>query len=131
MTEQMYRYQTRAHRSWVGDYSTELKGMEIELLRYPVQKETPKGVWVFDPYVYKRRWISLSSRKAFAYSTYTAAMNSFKIRNAKHIGHLERSLKEAKLAKEALAEPDLYKSASTFHERMRQRSKEPRNVGQR
>lgn len=123
MTDQMYRYQTRPHRTWVSDYRTELVGMELELLTYPVKSETPKGVWVHDPYVHRQRWISLSSRKAFAYSTKELALNSFKIRNAKHIGHLERSLVEAKLAREALDEPDLYKSASTFYEKLRQRSK--------
>lgn len=93
----------------MSECSSELEGVAVVLREYPVRRVTPAGVWIFDPRTYEEKWVSLQTRKAFAYASKEDALNSFKIRNARHIQYLERDLERAKLAREALITPDLYK----------------------
>jgi len=88
--------------------------MEIELQTYPVRRYTSKGVWIFDPYSHREKWISLSTRVAFAYDTKEKALDSFKHRNAKHIGYLKRDLRAAVMARKAVNSPLLWEPASPF-----------------
>lgn len=103
----LYRYRTRAHRRWVSENSTELMGMEIELEIFSVIRTTPKGVWVNIKYN-KDKWVSLTSRIAFAYDTKEKALASFKIRNSYHIDYLKRDLRAAILSRRAADNDDLW-----------------------
>lgn len=113
----MYRYRTKAHREWIGDDYTELVGVEIILQSYLIRRWTPKGVWIYDPHSNREKWISLSTRIAFAYDTKEKALNSFKIRNRHHIGYLKRDLRAAVMAKKAAMNEDLYEPATPFARR--------------
>jgi hypothetical protein len=122
--EFMYRYRTKAHREWIGDEVTKLVGMEIILQTYPVRRWTPKGVWIYDPFSHREKWISLFTRRAFAYANKADALNSFKIRNAYHIQYLMRDLHAARMAKRAAVNEDLYEPATWLEAGMRKRKLE-------
>lgn len=110
----MYRYAAFTNpKHDAGGYEI-LQGVEIKLITLTVLRTTPTGVWCRewhsnDP----ARWIGLHSERAFAYASKEDAMNSFKIRNMRHIQHLNRALTKANLAKTAIAE-----GVTTLHELM-------------
>lgn len=103
----LYRYQADAHHEWTGKFSSRLTGMSITCYEFPVRRETPRGVWIFDNLAHKERWVSLHSHKAYAYDTKEKALASFKIRNARHIRYLKNSLQEAELAYRAARTDEL------------------------
>lgn len=76
----------------------------IELIKYDVLKITPQGFWI--PKYNKKRWVSNSSRKRFAYPTKKEALNYFIKRKQSYIGYMNfiiRMNKEAiELAKKEL-----------------------------
>ena len=113
--EVLYRYRTRPHRSWVGDFESRLIGMEVELQVYQVRRVTDRGVWIWDGE--REKWVSLHTRKAFAYVTKELALDSFKIRNAHHISYLKRDLRAAVMAKKAADTEDLWHPASPFDQK--------------
>ena len=68
-------------------------GVHIHCERYPVIKETPKGVWLqlsgfrnFRSMEPEKRWVSRSSRKQFACPTKEEAMTSFLARKRRQAG---------------------------------------------
>jgi len=105
----LYRYEAHSRSHWVGDDYTQLDGMQIEEHIFPVRRHTPGGYWFFDPRTSKERWVSARARRAFAYATKEEALNSFRIRNARHIQHLKNALDRALIARDALDQPDLFK----------------------
>lgn len=69
-------------------------------------KETPKGWWISDEKDYllkaekealviKKRWISKTSRKRFAYPTREEALNSYKARKKRQIIILKNKIERA------------------------------------
>lgn len=100
----MYRYDAQYRFDRWGS----IEGVEIKLREFSVVKRTLCGVWIRDPWRYKERWVSLGTRKAFAYDTKEKALASMRIRNVLYIRHLRDDLQKAELAREALKTPDLY-----------------------
>jgi len=113
----LYRYRTRAHREWLGDECTRLAGMIIELQEFQIRRWTGRGVWIWDDFNRREKWVSLHTRIAFAYVTKELALDSFKHRNAKHIGYLKRDLRAAVMARKAANNEDLWQPASPFDKR--------------
>jgi len=113
---ELYRYEAHSQRSWISDDDTELTGVKLELVICQVRRSTPKGVWIHDDRQHRERWVSLTSRRAYAYQTKELALDSFGHRNAWYIGALERRLREAKLAREAITAPGHEVDAPTFFE---------------
>lgn len=78
-----------------------------ERIFYPI-KETPKGYWISsDPryaertcpyYANRKRWVSKTSRKRYAYPTKEQAMESFVARKRRQVAILEGQLERAKVA---------------------------------
>jgi len=65
-------------------------------------KETPCGYWIYDDWVYKKRWVSGTSTRRFAYPTREEALVSYKFRKVSQLkilknrlGHCELFLKQA------------------------------------
>lgn len=104
--KELYRYEAKAeYGGWEGE---RLDGVRIVLRTLPVRRATPCGVWVWDKYKHKERWVSLTGRKRYAYPDKELAMDSFKIRNRWRIGYLKRDLQHAEMAKAALETEELY-----------------------
>lgn len=88
MSEVYYRYE---------DHPGYLPGSAVvTLCTFTVLKTTPRGVWI--RYTWKDKKFVLNSRKRYAYPTMELAMESFKARKVKQMGHLTRQLKQAKFA---------------------------------
>lgn len=71
----------------------------IEYFEYRAVKRTPKGCWIVsndDWFVDKKRWVSNTSRKRFAYPSKEEAKNSLMHRKIAHIKILESQLQLAK-----------------------------------
>jgi len=95
-----YRYYTE----W--DYCDILfiESVKVSLAEFQSIKETPCGYWIreicsISGYPYrKKRWISKTSVKRYAYPTKQQAWESYKIRARRRVDYLERDLKRAKAA---------------------------------
>ena len=70
----------------------------IRLDKYKVVRETPKGYWIETGLYFarKRRWMSKSSRRAWAKATPEEALQSFQARKRRQIAILEAQLHRAK-----------------------------------
>lgn len=110
MTSQMYRYDINPHRRWVGTDYAELVGVEVKLRVFPVRQTTPMGVWVYDQRTHRERWVSLHTRKAWAYDTPEKALESYRHRAGRRRMHLKRDLEEILLALLAVENDDLYQA---------------------
>lgn len=93
-----YRYTERGHVRLDGP-------RDLPSYQYPVVRETPCGVWLQDGF--RRRWVSKTARKRFAYPTREEARESYRIRKRRHVEHLETQLRRAR---------ELLKQAETFLE---------------
>jgi len=110
---QFYRYEWREW-AWY-DLDGELvapafPSLKIELSRYGLAKETPKGYWIgfgFRPW-HGLKWVSKTARKRYAYPSKAEALDNFIKRNERRIEILGWQLiccKEAlKLAKNMKSE---------------------------
>jgi hypothetical protein len=88
---------------------------QIILSEFNVRRHTPKGVWISSGW-FGEKWVSLSGRKRYAYPTKEAAMDSFKIRKNKQLGHLERQLQRVKVTIDMLEKDETYRP--NYDERM-------------
>jgi hypothetical protein len=70
----------------------------ILLIKVPVLRRTPKGVWLDDRHRGRDRFVLNSGERRFAYPTLELAMDSFKHRKRWQIRHLERQLLGARQA---------------------------------
>lgn len=89
----LYRYEI--------DYSNHNWPTKIELLRYPVVRETEKSYFI-DVFRYKPKRVSKTSSKAYAFSTKEAALARFEARIAKRISWYEYWLSECRKAQSLL-----------------------------
>ena len=67
-------------------------GNSVFLESYPVLRTTPKGVWI--TFFGKEKWVSLETKKRFAYETKELAWRSFLLRKNRQVSHLKRKLAE-------------------------------------
>ena len=74
----------------------------IHLETYETIKETPCGYWVLPEsavgyigLLYRKKWVSKTSRKRFAYPTKAEALNSLKARRERQIVYAKSSLNHA------------------------------------
>ena len=58
--------------------------VRVRLERYRVDKVTPQGAWIFD-HNSRRRWVSTSTRKAYAFETQEKALKSFLARKRRQL----------------------------------------------
>lgn len=91
-------------------------GPRIELRTFYMVRETPKGYWIHNSPTFKegggtiyfvgdrKRWISKTSRKRYAYPTKKEALLAFKARKRRQIDILEYRANRAKLALSAACE---------------------------
>jgi len=68
---------------------------ELKLLQYNLISETPKGYWIENGY--KKRWVSKTATKRFAYPTKEEAMQSFIARKKSQINILRAQMNEAEV----------------------------------
>ena len=77
-----YRYESQEYASMGidGEYeSSSVPHPRLELRTFEMVKETPKGYWIslYGLSYSKKRWISKTSRKRFAYPTEEEALRNF------------------------------------------------------
>jgi hypothetical protein len=89
-----YRYEDRQYED----------GPRISLLTYIFEKETPSGYWIgsnwpFGYYstLYRRRWISKTSVKKYAYPTKEKALLGYLARKRRQIAILKSQLESAEI----------------------------------
>lgn len=87
------------------DYDYEVitsRSVRVTLHTYLVDRETPKGVWLWTGEINARRngyrWVSKSSHRRFAWATEAEALVSFQARKRRQIQHLVLQLKQAQAA---------------------------------
>ena len=69
---------------------------DIRFDAYKVKSETPKGVWIWvSEYYGKKKWVSLTSTKRYAYPTVEGALQGFIQRNRRCITILKSQLEMA------------------------------------
>lgn len=85
------------------DRPTYLGGRTLDLMKFYAVRETPCGYWIVDEYEYdfelefaKKRWVSKTGRKRFAYPTPEEALTSFIARKEKQVKILSAQLIGAK-----------------------------------
>ena len=61
--------------------------VELVCREYLVQKETPKGYWISMSWS-KKKWISKTARKRYAYPTKAEALNYFILKSQSHIARM-------------------------------------------
>ena len=66
----------------------------VDFVEYKIQKHTDKGFWI-DLYWNKKRWVSNSGRKRFAYPTKELALESFIKRTTKALTYSKANVKKA------------------------------------
>jgi hypothetical protein len=76
-------------------------GVQVELRKYRLLKETPKGYWITYysiGFSGDKRWVSKNGKNRFAYPTKEEAIFNFKMRKKRQISILENRLFDAKIA---------------------------------
>ena len=68
--------------------------VKVDLIAYPVMKETPKGIWIYVPFNQKK-FINLSAKKKFACISKEDALYSFIARKKRQIRILSTQLRDA------------------------------------
>lgn len=96
--EALYRFEEAIYSPGVDDFDDPLPGytMEVHLHKFPIERRTPKGVWI-------RGWggmrfVLLSARKRYACPTIEEALESFQARKNRQIKILKGQLQRAELA---------------------------------
>lgn len=84
----LYRFET---------YRTSETGRGLTVVEFPIIGETPQGWWIKDDYGLKKRWVSKTAKKRYAYPTREEAMESFKARKAAFIKHARNMLRVAEI----------------------------------
>lgn len=85
-----YRYETETRYLRNGEETT------VTLWHCYLQKETPCGYWIIGGPRMKRRWISKTATKRYAYPTEKQALDSLLKRKQRQVEIMERRLEEAK-----------------------------------
>lgn len=88
-----YRYEDMFYES----------GPKIDLLKFEMIRETPKGWWIspyypFGWYEYdeRRRWVSKTAVRRYAYPTKKEALHNYRMRKIRQMGILRAKLADAK-----------------------------------
>lgn len=99
MSTHFYRYDTETRYATYGSEET-----VVTLWHYYVQKETPCGYWIVGGPRMKRRWVSKTAHKRFAYPTQEQALESFLRRKKRQVeiytSRLEQAKRELAVAQE-------------------------------
>ena len=98
---ELYRYESPSFRTYGKEH-------KLELRKFKVVKETPKGYWIVEKYSYheyfeldnedKKRWVAKDALRSFAYDTKEKALKSFQFRKRSQIAILENQLENARKA---------------------------------
>lgn len=96
-----YRYETGHVQSLGGNFlGTILLNAELRLIEFMAIKETSKGYWISNNFIYglhmKPKWVSKTAKKRYAYPTKEEALKSRIAINRRRIEFLERDLQIAK-----------------------------------
>jgi hypothetical protein len=84
-------------------------GLKVYIHSFRVQRETPNGYWIND--IIRRKWVSKSGRRRYAWQSIEEATTSFKARKQQQVRILQRHLS---LASEALTmDPSEYVDCTT------------------
>lgn len=84
--EYLYRY----------NYTTYDSNTKLYYHKYEIVKHTPCGWWIHDWSYNKKRWVSKTSHKKYAYPTKEAAFKSFKLRKSLETKYLRQRLEYLK-----------------------------------
>ena len=87
-------------------------GITLWAHTYNVVKQTPKGVWIYDQYCLRRRFVLNSARKRYALPTIKEAKESYRERKLCQIAILDRQLNTAKTCLDYIQDTD--KNARVF-----------------
>lgn len=69
----------------------------VRLSTFSVVPETPKGFWIRDTMFYKKRWVSDSGKKRYAYPSKEEAYSNFLRRTERCVLILSERLRVAKM----------------------------------
>lgn len=99
-----YRYEERIFGT-MNEYDPELhlESGRLDILHFPVMKETPCGVWIKIPWIDSmngkgKKFILTNARKKYACPTIEDARESFMARKQRQIMILKGQLERARLA---------------------------------
>lgn len=94
----LYRYESVRYPVRIDDELVlyGLSAPKLELREFLITARTPKGVWIGICHGNKRKWVSNTSRKRYAYPTKAEAIEAFKHRKLAFVRHAEAQLKRAK-----------------------------------
>lgn len=92
---QFFRYEWQEYAE--HDYDGELvaprfPNPKLELRKYDLIKETPKGYWIGYKGFSFKKWIPKNSRKRYAYPTKEEALKNFILRTKKRVKILKRQI---------------------------------------
>lgn len=98
-----YRYEAREYASLDVDgefVSPIIPNPKLELSKYRLIKETPKGYWIglesFHSDIWKK-WVSKTSRKRFAYPSKEEALAAYIKRTEKRVKILKRQIRSCEI----------------------------------
>lgn len=83
----LYRYE-------FVDYGMRFPDTDLRLYTFSLVKETPKGYWIIqnDWFQPRKRWVSKTAKKRYAYPTKQEALTSFIKRKQRYIKILEHKI---------------------------------------
>lgn len=101
-----FRYEIVEYASidYDGEYTnlSSFPNPKVELRKYNLWKETPKGYWIGygtpDTLRGRGKWISKTGKKRFAYPTKKEALNNFIMRNERRVKILSSQLESCKIS---------------------------------
>ena len=102
-----YRYEAREYAvlDIDGEYvSSAIPNPRIELRKFDLIKETPKGYWIgfflnkWNKEPHFKRWVSKTTRKRFAYPTKEEALTNYIKRTERRIKIMKRQILVAEIA---------------------------------
>jgi hypothetical protein len=96
-----YRYHTVTYATMGidGEYeSSSIPNPALELLKFEMTKETPKGYWIGIEGFPNYKWIPKKSKKRFAYPTKEEALVNFIKRTESRIKILEYQIWDSKIS---------------------------------
>ena len=88
--------------------------VRVRLERYRVDKVTPQGAWIFD-HNSRRRWVSTSTRKAYAFETQEKALESFLMRKRRQLNFKVQELSRVIAALDLVTSGQLDSNANHRH----------------
>ena len=108
-----YLYRYFDEMSNEGEYMGQ-SSVRVRLERCRIIKTTPQGAWIFD-HMSRRRWVSTSTRKAYAFVTEEKALESFLVRKRRQLSYKIQELSRVIAAIDFVTSGHLDSSANYRH----------------